>query len=288
MSNELVKVILVSGLAGAGRSSILRALEDLGYQAVDNLPLTLLPALVEQSRKEGARLAVGIDTRSKGFDPDCMLRLLEEIRSQTGSAHLVVATAANDILLRRYTETRRRHPLAPEGQVIDGIMAERDLIASLQAAADLVIDTSDLPLAGLRPREADMVFDARFLRNPHYDQALRPLTGLDSRVAAYVEADTDFEAFFGKITGLLELLLPRFTKEGKKYAVIAVGCSGGRHRSVHIVQRLAQFLKDFASLSEERKADKNELEPEWKVSVIHRELAKADTIQSASTPAREA
>ncbi len=170
--------------------------------------------------------------------------------------------------MRRYTETRRRHPLADGGRVIDGIAQEVALTALLRDAADLVIDTSDMSLPALRaaiegrfgcggqqltvslmsfayphglPREADLVFDARFLRNPHYDPHLRPGTGLDVDVAAYVEADPDFGQFFAQVEAMLKLLLPRFVQEGKKYVTVAVGCTGGRHRSVHIVEKLARL-----------------------------------------------
>lgn len=281
-----LRVVLVSGLSGGGKSSILRALEDLGYEAVDNPPLPMLEELV--TRSEG-RLAVGVDARTRGFDATAVLDALARLRLNPAlRPELVYASADEAVLLRRYTETRRRHPLAPQGRVADGIAAERAVTAPLRAAADLVIDTSDLPLPALRrmveqrfgeagagdgqkglamalisfaypaglPREADLVLDARFLRNPHYDPVLRPLTGLDPAVAAHVEADPDFAAFFNKLTDLLGLLLPRFVQEGKKYATVAVGCTGGRHRSVHIVEKLAAHLRRLG----------------WRVTVTHREL----------------
>ncbi len=288
----LQRVVLVSGLSGAGRSSILRALEDLGYEAIDNPPLKLIEELV--SRPDGTapyRLAVGVDARSRGFDPEAVLATLARLRTNPAIwPELLFAWADETVLLRRFTETRRRHPLAPDGRVIEGIAAEQALTAPLHAAADFVLDTSGLPIPALRrtierrygpdaaaepqgglnvtllsfafpaglPREADMVFDARFLRNPHYVSDLKPRTGLDPEVGAYVEADPDFPAFFAKLTDLLALLLPRFVQEGKKYATIAVGCSGGRHRSVYIVERLALALTEAG----------------WRVSVTHRELAR--------------
>jgi RNase adapter protein RapZ len=284
-------VVLVTGLSGAGKASILRALEDLGFEAVDNPPLHLLEQLVAHCERG---LAIGVDARTTGFDADAVLAGLAELRANPAlRPELVFATAEEAVLLRRFTETRRRHPLAPLGRVVDGIAAEQALTAELRTSADLVIDTSDLPLAVLRqriekhfaaeaadapgslltvslisfayraglPLEADLVLDARFLRNPHYEPALRPRTGEDPEVAAYVEADPDFGRFFGQIVALLALVLPRFVQEGKKYATIAIGCTGGRHRSVHLVEKLAAQLgaQDGGG---------------WRVTVTHRELAK--------------
>ena len=290
------RVVLVSGLSGAGKASILRVLEDLNYQAVDNPPLAMIDALARRAMQPGAPpVAIGVDARSAGFDAQALLCSLDGLRREPAlKPCLVFAWADEAVLLRRFTETRRRHPLAgPGGQVRDGIAAEQAIIAPLWDAADLTLDTSDLPLPGLRrrieqqfapvagskglapnlvsfafpaglPREADMVFDARFLANPHYISALRPQTGLDPDVAAFVEADADFAAFFDQVTGLLGLVLPRFVAEGKKYATIAVGCTGGRHRSVRIVEKLA------ASLSQSG----------WRVSVSHRELAREGRFSS--------
>ena len=297
MSSTRLPVVLVSGLSGAGKASILRALEDAGFDAIDNPPLEMIEGLV--ARSDGATgLAVGVDARSRGFDADAVLATLARLRLNPAlRPELLFAWADESALLRRFTETRRRHPLAPRGRVSDGIAAEHQLIAPLHAAADLVIDTSELPLAGLRqiiersfahgeagglqtclsvslvsfafpaglPREADMVLDARFLRNPHYDPILRPLTGSDPSVAAYVAADPDFAAFFQGIADLLNLVLPRFVQEGKKYATIAVGCTGGRHRSVAIVERLMNYLSDSG----------------WRVSALHRELARESMIARA-------
>ena len=275
-------VILVTGLSGAGKASVLRALEDLGFEAIDNPPLTFIEDLVARSEPgSGRRIAVGVDARSRGFNAEDVLITIGRLRANPGlRVELIYAWAEEEVLLRRYTETRRRHPLSPEGRVIDGITSEQRLTAPLQEAADLVIDTSELPLAALRqiidrrfghgddesgelspglavtlmsfgfptglPREADLVMDARFLRNPHYDPQLRPMTGLDPKVGTYVEADPDFHEFFTRFSGMLGLLLPRFLQEGKKYATIAVGCTGGRHRSVHIVEKLAETLTQTA------------------------------------------
>ena len=292
-------VVLVTGLSGAGRSSILRVLEDLGYEAVDNPPITLIEELA--CRAEGP-VAIGIDARSRGFDAAATLAALERLRQmETLAPELVFAFAEEGSLLRRFTETRRRHPLAPEGPVTDGITRETAITLPLRAAADLVIDTSDTALPALRrlvearfaaphsshrsltvsllsfgyprglPKEADLVFDARFLRNPHYDPHLRARTGMDSEVAAYVEADPDFSRFFEQIVAMLRLLLPRFVQEGKKYVTIAVGCTGGRHRSVRIVEKLAIQLR-LAGCPQPTGLDM----PAWQVTVAHRELQKAE------------
>ncbi len=294
------RVVLVTGLSGAGRSSILRVLEDLGYEAVDNPPLTLIEELACRTDRP---VAIGIDARSRGFDAAATFAALDRLRQMDAlRPELVFAFAEDAALLRRYTETRRRHPLAPDAPVTDGIARETRLTAALREAADLVIDTSDTTLPALRrlvearfappspgrpgmavsllsfgyprglPKEADLVFDARFLRNPHYDPHLRPCTGLDADVAAYVEADPDFVRFFEQIVAMLRLLLPRFVQEGKKYVTIAVGCTGGRHRSVHIVEKLAAQLRSLPC------AGPAGLDmPSWQVTVAHRELQKAET-----------
>jgi UPF0042 nucleotide-binding protein len=292
-------VVLVSGLSGAGKASILRALEDLGFEAIDNPPLPLIEELVARTEAGGPRrIAVGVDARTRGFDADAVLATLARLRRNPAlRPELIFAWADESALLRRFTETRRRHPLAPDGRVSDGIAAEQALTAPLHAAADLVLDTTDLPLPAMRqlverrfgaqaeqgqagiavalisfafaaglPREADMVFDVRFLRNPHYVPALKPRTGRDPEVAAYIEADPDFVAYFVKLSDLLGLLLPRFVQEGKKYATIAVGCTGGRHRSVHIVEKLASRLTEAG----------------WRVTTTHRELAREGQVPGAS------
>ncbi len=282
-------VVLVSGLSGAGKSSILRTLEDLGFETVDNPPLTILEELVGDA---DTPLAIGVDARSRGFETGDVLHALERLRLRADIATTLVFAAADEaVLLRRYSETRRRHPLAPGGslgsRVSEGIAREAALLAPLREAADLLVDTSDLPLPALRqmierrfrpgghagldiailsfaypkglPREADLVLDMRFLRNPHYDPVLKPLTGQDPPVAAFVEADPDFAPFWARMTGLLDLLLPRYVAEGKKYLTLAFGCTGGRHRSVLVVERTAAHLRAEG----------------WRVEVIHRELPMA-------------
>lgn len=297
-SEDPRRIVLVTGLSGAGKSSILRTLEDLGYEAVDNPPLRLIDDLVARG---GRRLAIGVDVRSRGFRAEAVLEVLDRLRHNPAlRTELIYATADRRALLRRYSETRRRHPLAPTGRVVDGIAAETALTVGLPEAADLLVDTSELPPAELRrlierrfgadsqaegagmtvslisfaysgglPPDADLVFDARFLRNPHYDTRLRPRTGLDPEVGAHIEADADYATFYTAIGDLLALVLPRFVQEGKKYATIAIGCTGGRHRSVYLVERLSGQLQQAG----------------WRVTRTHRELARAGAPAQSEPPA---
>jgi len=265
------RVILVTGMSGAGRTAALKVLEDLGSEAVDNLPLRLMATLVGQGPAAGRGLAVGIDIRTRDFDADVFADTVALLRQQTSiPIDILFLDCDANVLQRRYTESRRIHPMASDRPLADGIIAERLLLAPLREAADIVIDTShtnihefaDILRSQLAnaeaaaphvqvisfayrngvPRDADLVFDARFLRNPHYDSDLQPLTGRDSAVGAYIESDTDFAAFFERLTDLLALLLPRFQEEGKSYLTIAIGCTGGRHRSVFVAEKLGTWL----------------------------------------------
>ena len=276
-------VVLVTGMAGAGRSLALKFFEDLGYEAVDNLPISMLRMLIRTSVAErgqrGVRglplsrpLALGIDTRTRGFSVEHLLAEADALRARDDcESCLLFLDCDDDVLIRRFKETRRRHPLAADRPVSDGIAVERTMLAPLREAADLVLDTSSLLPAELRtvldgrfgrdrsqgltvtvisfsfklglPREADLVFDVRFLKNPHYDPVLKPFDGRDPRVQAYVESDPDFERFWDNLVRLLEPLLPRFLAEGKSYLTLAVGCTGGKHRSVFLAERLAEWLK---------------------------------------------
>ena len=279
------RLVLVTGLSGAGRSSVLKALEDQGYEAIDNLPLGFLAAVTRDppvaeagdaglAADAGRRpVAIGIDTRTRNFAVETFLAQLEAMADRPGANPLLLFIDCDDeVLVRRFAETRRRHPLALDRPVADGIEAERRILAPLRARADLVIDSSDLTLGGLRaqladrlglgagggmlvsvlsfsyrfglPRHADLIFDVRFLANPHYDPQLRPLTGRDEAVAAHVQSDPEFPSFFNNLTELLEPLLPRYRREGKSYLTLAVGCTGGRHRSVAVAERLAAWLAD--------------------------------------------
>jgi UPF0042 nucleotide-binding protein len=260
-------VILVTGLSGAGHSTALRALEDLGYEAVDNLPLALLNAPADFDRP----VALGIDSRTRGFSAAALLERIQRLKAEPGQGvSLVFLTCSDEVLQRRFTETRRRHPLALDRPIADGIRQERLLLEDLAAAADLVIDSTDLAIGDLKrlmqgyfaldrrpglaisvmsfsyryglPREADLVFDVRFLANPHYRDELRAFTGQDAAVGAYIEADPAFRPFFENLTHLLLPLLPGYEREGKSYLTLAVGCTGGRHRSVFVAERLAEWL----------------------------------------------
>ena len=295
------RVVLVTGLSGAGKASILHTLEDLGYDAMDNLPLGLLEDVAKRADRD---IAIGIDARTRGFDAELVLTTLATLRRDSALLpELVFVWADEATLLRRYTETRRRHPLSPHGRVAIGIEIEQEITARLRESANLILDTSDLPLAGLRrlvedhfgsprdandarmvvslisfaygkglPREADLVFDARFLRNPHYDPNLRPRTGLDPEVGAYICGDKDYAAYLSGIAGLVDLALPRFVHEGKKYATIAIGCTGGRHRSVHLIERLAAHLASRLAATDAA----GESGLDWRQTVTHRELSLAD------------
>ena len=309
------RVVVVTGLSGAGKASALHALEDVGYDAVDNPPIGLLESLATRADRD---IAIGIDARTRGFDAELVLDTLTILRRNPALLpELVFAYADEATLMRRFTETRRRHPLAPRDRVTIGIEIEQEITARLREAADLVIDTSDLQLARLRqmiearfgppsgesdarmvvslisfsyakglPKEADLVFDARFLRNPHYDPILRPRTGLDPDVGAYIRADADYAAYLSAITGMVDLLLPRFVNEGKKYATIGVGCTGGRHRSVYLVEQLAAHLSSRLTandaggrLAADRAAGEAGLD--WRQTVTHRELRMGDVSPDA-------
>lgn len=266
-------LLIVTGLSGAGKTSALKALEDLGYEAVDNLPLSLLSVLVGQVRGLHMPLAVGVDIRTRDFGIDALLDELEALIANPKIDVKLLFLDCDDVVLqRRFTETRRRHPLAGDRPLMDGITHERTLLAPLRDRADPVIDTTEKTLGDLHrmleenfglphrpglaifvtsfayrhglPREADLVFDARFLKNPHYDLDLRPLTGRDAAIGAFVEADPGFAGFFEGLTAMLLPLLPRFENEGKSYLTIAIGCTGGRHRSVYIAERLSALLDE--------------------------------------------
>ncbi|SMF62713.1 RNase adaptor protein for sRNA GlmZ degradation, contains a P-loop ATPase domain [Tistlia consotensis] len=287
-------VVLVTGMSGAGRTTALKVLEDLGYEAIDNLPLNLLARAVTEGEL-GRAVAIGADVRNRNFAAGPLLEQLGRLEADPAlKVTLLFVDCDDEVLQRRFTETRRRHPLAEERPLADGIAAERRLLAPLRERADVIIDTSSMALPEFRrslaerlalaqgprmgvfvtsfsfrvglPREADLVFDVRFLRNPHYDAALRPLTGRDAAVADYVAADAAFAPFFQSLTGLLQPLLPRYEAEGKSYLTIAIGCTGGRHRSVATAEKLAHWLAVLG----------------WPVGLVHRDL---DRGQEGKAPA---
>ena len=264
------RLLVVTGMSGAGRSTALKTLEDMGYEAVDNLPLSLLPSLL-RPRAARAPLAIGVDVRTRDFAVPAVIETLGRLTQEHNlDLRMVFLDCDDELLERRYTETRRRHPLASERPVADGIRVERQRVWPLRDRADLVIDTSALSPAELKrllrghfaldaasgitifvtsfsyrlglPRDADLVFDLRFLRNPHYVPALRLQSGRDPAVGAFIEADPDFTRLFDHLCQWLDELLPRYEREGKSYLTIALGCTGGRHRSVYVAERLAAWL----------------------------------------------
>lgn len=278
------RLVLVTGMSGAGRSTALAILEDAGFEAVDNLPLSFVERLAEPGPDTPTQLAIGVDARSRGFGPEEIAAVFARLRDHADlDTQLLFLDCDDEVLIRRFTETRRRHPLALDRPAADGIATERRLLFPVRALADLVIDTGQLAPTDLRarlidalvpqapaltvsvqsfsfkrgvPREADLVFDVRFLRNPHYDPVLKPKTGLDPEVGAHVAADPEYAGFYDRLTALLLPLLPRYQAEGKSYLTICVGCTGGRHRSVHVACRLAESLSDAG----------------WPVALAHRDL----------------
>ena len=263
------QIIFVTGLSGAGLSSALKALEDLGYEVLDNFPLNYTDRLIGESKESGRPIAFGIDARSRDFSPEAVIKATEK-----NAARLVFMTCDEAILQKRFTETRRRHPLAQDRPVADGIKKEQALLYSLRDVADPVIDTTELSIHDLRriiqghfdpssasdvsvalmsfgfkhglPREADIAMDVRFLRNPHWDKALKPLTGQNVKIGTYIEEDAAFTPFIENFKALIEPLLPRYTNEGKSYLTIAIGCTGGRHRSVYVVEMLGKWLESLS------------------------------------------
>jgi UPF0042 nucleotide-binding protein len=266
------RVVILTGMSGAGLSSALKVFEDLGYEAVDNLRLNLIPALVGGAAVGiPQNLAIAADARNSSFAVDELLRIIAELDETSGcDVQLIFLECSDEALERRFTETRRRHPLATDRPVTDGIRREREMLWRLRDAADHVIDTSLIAVHELRrqiaghfrtdnaagltlfvtsfsyrhgvPREADLVFDVRFLANPHWDPGLRPLTGKDVSVSDYIRRDPDYAAYMQRLTDLILPLLPRYQQEGKSYLTIAIGCTGGRHRSVCVAEELTNIL----------------------------------------------
>lgn len=269
--NENV-LIFVTGLSGAGMSSALTTLEDLGFEAFDNFPIPLIDALLDQEPAGSRLIAIGIDTRTRNFDPGTILATLEKLRQKPGwTVKTIFMTADDQALLKRYTETRRTHPLARDRAVADGIAAEKSLLYPLKHQSGYIIDTSDLSIHDLRrvvegftrglvqgklnltvmsfayrhglPREADLVLDVRFLQNPNWIAELKDKTGQMPEVQDYIRTDAAFPEFLERTKSLIGLLLPRYDEEGKNYLTIAFGCTGGKHRSVFMAEEIRKWLQ---------------------------------------------
>jgi RNase adapter protein RapZ len=265
---------IITGLSGAGRSEAARCLEDLGYFVVDNLPPALLPKMAELGSRPGGpgRVAIVLDVRGGVFFGE-LSKALTELADLSVPSRILFLEASDEDLVNRYESTRRRHPLAPADRVVEGIRKERTMMAGLRGEADLIIDTSGLTPHELRdrirdafaeapperslqvslvsfgykygaPRDADLVIDCRFLPNPHWVEDLRPLPGTDDRVRAYVRDQQQYREFLRRLRSLLGFMVPGFVAEGKSYLTVGVGCTGGRHRSVVVVEDLAAFFHE--------------------------------------------
>jgi len=278
------RIIFVTGPSGAGRSSALNVLEDTGFEVIDNLPLRLMPMLFEEP-DQTRPLALGIDARNRDFSTNRVIDLLGRLSLREGIvAELLFLDCSTEVLLNRFSETRRRHPMAPADRPAEGIEAEQDLLAPLRGRADVLINTSRLNVHELRaevehwfapdgkrtlsvsvqsfsyklglPRSVDMVYDCRFLKNPYWEPSLRALNGTDPKVAAHVASDPRYEAFSSQVLDLSLLILPACREEGKSHFSIAFGCTGGQHRSVTLAESHASYLIDAG----------------WQVSIRHREI----------------
>jgi len=289
-ASALTDLVVITGFSGAGKSTAMAAFEDEGYFCVDNLPSEMIRSLVELFVHAGskvARAAVVSDVRGGSYF-EGLAQMLDDLRA-TGVKHRVLFLEADEqSLLTRYKETRRRHPLAPRGSVTDGIARERALLGPLRERADVVIDTTGMTAAMLRrkladellptrtpgrlvvtfqsfgfkygpSRDPDLMFDVRFLPNPHYETELRPLTGNDPSVVAFINRDGELDAFYERLHPLLDYLLPQYLAEGKAHLVVAIGCTGGRHRSVAIAEHLAARYRPAT---------------EYLVEVLHRDITR--------------
>ncbi|MEM9146991.1 MAG: RNase adapter RapZ [Pseudomonadota bacterium] len=280
-------VLIVTGLSGAGRSTAINVLEDLGYEPLNNFPLSLLDTVVAPAAgvERPRPMAFGIETRTRGFSTRALTASLDMLRDRLGiAAMLVFLDCADEVLISRFSETRRRHPLAPEEDPATGVARERAILEEVRARADAVIDTTSLTPHQLKqelaarfapgratglsvsvqsfsykrgaPHEADMVLDCRFLRNPYWDEALRALDGSDPRIQSFVQDDPLYAPFFEKLSELTLMLLPAYKAEGKAYFCVALGCTGGRHRSVTLANKLAERIEAHG----------------WPVALRHRDL----------------
>ncbi|MFN4193718.1 MAG: RNase adapter RapZ [Tabrizicola sp.] len=285
-------LLFVTGPSGAGRTTAIRVLEDLGYEGIDNIPLSLVPRLVEGAPL-GRPIALGLDVRNRDFNTTSLIELIDRLtRNPKVGLEVLYLDCAPAVLIQRFSETRRRHPLAPDETPAQGVEREIDLLAPIRVRADHLIDTTELTQHDLKaeiarrfdvgatgrlsvsvqsfsykrgvPRGMDMIFDCRFLANPHWQPALRPLDGRDSAVESFVRADPRFDEFFQRVKDLLLFLLPAHLDEGKAHLAIGFGCTGGQHRSVAMAEMVGSALAEAG----------------WPVSKRHRELErKAATLQ---------
>lgn len=291
VAKESQDVVIVTGMSGAGKSQALNTLEDLGFFCVDNLPPALIGTFIQlcgDLRQPISRIALGVDIRGREFFDD-LSSALSSIDEAGTKPVVLFLEADDDILVRRYKETRRRHPLSPQGSVLEGIREERSLLSNLRGKASIIMDTSDLSPAGLRkqlvevftrnvklqkllitivtfgfkhglPMDADLVFDVRFLPNPFYVADLRPLTGLDARIVKYLNKSPVTKSFFSRMSRFVDFLLPHYIEEGKSHLTIAIGCTGGRHRSVAMGEALRAHLEsdEHAVVVEHRDIERDE------------------------------
>lgn len=269
-----VRLVVISGLSGSGKSYVIKYFEDLGFFCIDNLPPPLLPKFVElcnQSRSHITKAALGIDIRERDFLGH-FLNIFDQLKEEGYQMELLFLEASDEVLVRRFSETRRPHPLARDGSVIDGIRLEREKLSDLRKRADKILDTSNYHVHQLKevitqyylergennhlnislisfgykfgiPYDLDLLFDVRFLSNPNFERELKPLTGEHPRIQSYVTAQPEAKIFLEKLYGFLDFLVPLYEKEGKSYLTIGIGCTGGRHRSVTIVNMLREHLQ---------------------------------------------
>ena len=270
---DTLELVIITGMSGAGKTVAVQSFEDLGYFCIDNMPPTLLPTFWELVKESGkiSRIALVIDLRSRDFfkEIDSLIATLDN--TQLVTTRIIFLDSSDSVLVSRYKETRRNHPLAPDGRVSEGIAKERELLMDLRTRAQIIIDTSDISPRQLRERlikdfatkdyqtfhvevmsfgfkygvpiDADIIWDVRFLPNPHYIPELRPQTGMDAPVYDYVMKQPETQAFYSKLIDVIEFCLPGYKKEGKSSVTIAIGCTGGKHRSVAIAERIANHLK---------------------------------------------
>ena len=287
-----IRLVLITGLSGSGKSSVAKCFEDLGYYCIDNLPLPLLREFLSRPLELGEgheKISVVTDVRAAGFAAE-FPRLVAEMDRRHLSVTLLFLEASEDALVRRFSETRRPHPLAGDRPLLDGIRQERELLAEVRGVADLVLDTSDWSIHEVRnqvfrefagessdpsltgpvvsvvsfgfkhgiPQGTDLLFDVRFMSNPHFVPELQDLTGQDAAVRQFLDKLDDYHELLQKVEELLLFLLPRFSRENRSYVSVAVGCTGGRHRSVAVAEELANRLQNA----------------QWSVRVIHRDIAR--------------